>query len=921
MNHIRYSLCVLLALGAGHLMAQGTQARPDILATFKTGADGERVSISSVCMSADGSRTAIVLVSEATPTSTTVLYDSASGKRLDDLTALLNTTPRKFCALSPDGKRAAVMDSDHKTLRVVELANGQSVYHYKGRSYGYPVFLPDGRLLHSLVPKVSDNGRDARFGVAELSSGKIVGELKIGQWDNSLDVFSPDGTWMLTADGNTGKVKVWDLASFSQVCELEMANDDSQGAIMFLPGTRTIQGANGDGVIQSWDGSTGKRLSRVEPPDLIKSPGAMRFTPDGKTLLISGFGPVAFRDCATGKSLGLWSPTPNPRSIPHLDTLRGNSLLVSASGNRGGDLTLVRLPDRGELTPALSPEQAREASRRQLAPSASEPVVVPSHTAADLDSPLWWLDRAEAEWNAEADLRVRERVGAWLIWARVAAGDDIGIERMISATEALRQKQAQGWSPLDDAKARVTSYKARKLVRAGKLPEALELAKPAAGSRPELNRVLSDVAVEQAATGDIEGSLRTMAPLDKGLIGRTCERAVRVLLNAGEVEAAKRMAELTPDESWRGQGFARLAEAAASAGKADAALAALIQVTGNARIGANAKVIAAFAKRPDDKSATKVIEALPAEQQLHGWTALANAQLERGDVDAAIATSAKLIGNQARPFEQALAIARARLGQTKQAIAAVEGDFSSEVAGTTFAAFLEYRRLDAAAELLKKLPPQGNQDRDSRQSRLAKAFADADRIADAEAVLPPDSAPGSDERVALARKEALWAIAGAHRRAGSQSGYLAVQKPLLDAVSHATGAPSLLDAQMELLVFCLATDDFGGAESLVVKMDPQSYKGTAMHLAQLLGRRKGSQQNRPRDPARARAIARLLVLILDRTATRVMFVAAAGEHIEREDRAEWLDWAHNLPSTVGRVSAYQAMAGTVLPEAMDETNE
>ena len=298
------------------------------------------------------------------------------------------------------------------TLDVVEVANGRSIYTYT-IPFGYSniLFMPDGRrLLHDQKRVEYDPEYNLlHLSVADLASSKIVGELKTGQFDRPSAIFSPDGKCVLTVDA--ARIKVWDVAGSTVVSTLEVADGDNQIALIWLPGTRMIRGADRQGIIQSWDADTGKRLSRVEPQDLTTVRGSASFTSDGKTLLVGGDGAIELRDAQTARLVGVWRHGPKDRSTAYLDTLRGDTVIVNIDGTRAGDLAVARLPALRDLTSPSAARNIGQALPKATAPATAPAISVPEATDGDLRTPRWWLEPGRG--GMQCPWRMRGFGGNW----------------------------------------------------------------------------------------------------------------------------------------------------------------------------------------------------------------------------------------------------------------------------------------------------------------------------------------------------------------------------------------------------------------------------------------------------------------------------------------------------------------------------
>ena len=240
-----------------------------------------------------------------------------------------------------------------------------------------------------------------------------------------------------------------------------MEANDRQLAVCFLPDGRRLRGVDASGIIQTWDAATGKRLSRVEPQDSVGLSSNLAFSSDGKLLLVAGYGGVEFRDAETARPMGTWRLPGETKAEPYLDTLRGNSLLAAVDGTTGAAICVLHLPAMSELSPPVDVSKLRQQRQTRALPTTSPAVAVSAGTEADLKAPVWWLDRAEAEWNASTDMESRGRGVLTLMVARAAAQDSAGFERMKQRAIVLYPKPyADGFSPLSGALEEAATYQA-----------------------------------------------------------------------------------------------------------------------------------------------------------------------------------------------------------------------------------------------------------------------------------------------------------------------------------------------------------------------------------------------------------------------------------------------------------------------------
>jgi RNA polymerase sigma factor (sigma-70 family) len=222
-------------------------------------------------------------------------YETAKGKRLlseGELTAWF-----REIAFSADERTLYSLHEDG-VLHVWATATGKELRHTEiGESWGS--FSPDGRLL-----AITKEGTAHLFDVA---AGKEFRQLKARPQQISSLLFSPDGRLLLT-QGDADGLVLWNAATGKELRRLPQMKEsfhdfaftsDSDALI----GLGSVSDPEKDCLIRLWDVATGRERRTINlPPSPMARIG---LSPDGKTLVLPDgrFRPrvLIFWEIATGQ--------------------------------------------------------------------------------------------------------------------------------------------------------------------------------------------------------------------------------------------------------------------------------------------------------------------------------------------------------------------------------------------------------------------------------------------------------------------------------------------------------------------------------------------------------------------------------------------------------------------------------------------
>ena len=211
-------------------------------------------------------------------------------------------------AVTPDG-RHVVSGSDDKTLRVWDLATGETKTTLKGHSnrVNAVAVTADGRHVVS-------GSDDKTLRVWDLATGKTKTTLKGHTRSVYAVAVTPDGRHVVSgSDDKT--LRVWDLAMGKTKTKLK-GHSNRVNAVAVTPDGRHVVSGSADKTLRVWDLATGKTKTTLLGH--MDSVSAVAVTADGRHV-VSGSG-------SADKTLRVW----HLENGQTLRTLEGHSYSVNA---------------------------------------------------------------------------------------------------------------------------------------------------------------------------------------------------------------------------------------------------------------------------------------------------------------------------------------------------------------------------------------------------------------------------------------------------------------------------------------------------------------------------------------------------------------------------------------------------------------
>jgi WD40 repeat protein len=209
---------------------------------------------------------------------------------------------------SPDGKTLAAISAHPWHVGLYDAATGKNLRRlegHKGPSYTL-AFTPDGKELASAE-------RDGPTLVWDPATGRLLRRLDVGFQGAECAGLSRDGSRVAYVKDNRNtaipgpfSAGIWDVGTGKSVVQFGVDTRRTPGMLRFSHDGKTLIGATYDGTVCVLDAATGKEKLHFDGG--LQYGGTIAVSPDGKTLATSGAkwkeNTIYVWDLATGKELG-----------------------------------------------------------------------------------------------------------------------------------------------------------------------------------------------------------------------------------------------------------------------------------------------------------------------------------------------------------------------------------------------------------------------------------------------------------------------------------------------------------------------------------------------------------------------------------------------------------------------------------------
>ena len=199
-------------------------------------------------------------------------------------------------AFSPDGRQVAAGLGVGQMVHVWDMASGDLLQTFTGHTGSVVTvsFSPDGQTLAS-------GGYDTTARLWDVATGaeirRFEGHTDAVEWVS----FSPDGQTLVTASDDS-TVRLWEVATGQELRRLAGHTNPVYSAV-FAPDGQTIATASFDGTVKLWAAQPQPQYPPLVGVDPSSFSNAVKFAPDGRSIVGAGVSGLRRWDAQTGQSV------------------------------------------------------------------------------------------------------------------------------------------------------------------------------------------------------------------------------------------------------------------------------------------------------------------------------------------------------------------------------------------------------------------------------------------------------------------------------------------------------------------------------------------------------------------------------------------------------------------------------------------
>lgn len=181
-------------------------------------------------------------------------------------------------AAQPEAGVIALADYHGGRYRVLDLGTRRVLAAWSMPRAAFAAFSPDGRWLQTSPEPAAGSRNEVR----EATTGAIVRTLS--ETGGQVAAWSPDGQWVAANDGGTS-TRLWRAADWTGGAPLPAAAQGSSRRVAFSSDSRMLA-VNENNHILLLEVASGREFLRLEAPEQNRFSPTLRFTPDGRMLVV-----------------------------------------------------------------------------------------------------------------------------------------------------------------------------------------------------------------------------------------------------------------------------------------------------------------------------------------------------------------------------------------------------------------------------------------------------------------------------------------------------------------------------------------------------------------------------------------------------------------------------------------------------------
>ncbi|QIS19909.1 TIR domain-containing protein [Nocardia terpenica] len=166
---------------------------------------------------------------------------------------------------------------------------------------------PSGARFDSLAAGRIDDTPESRYAVLAAAADRMIGRFSAHEGEVQDIAFSPDGTTLVTADGDSD-LRLWAVATGRQIGIPFTGHTYTVMAVAFSGNGRMLASASDDRTVRVWNVETHTEIGDpipTQPDSTGNAPPSVAFSTDDKTLAVTGMdGMLRLWDVTTHRQVG-----------------------------------------------------------------------------------------------------------------------------------------------------------------------------------------------------------------------------------------------------------------------------------------------------------------------------------------------------------------------------------------------------------------------------------------------------------------------------------------------------------------------------------------------------------------------------------------------------------------------------------------